>query len=906
MIYTFAGFELDTRAFELRRANANTVVAMEPQAFDVLRYLVEHNDRVATKEELLDSVWGTRFVTESALTSRIKDVRKAVGDDGRSQQVIRTVHGRGYRFVATVSCSGEDDSRADHRTTSTSFDASELLERGRELESLVAALDIARTRREGSVVLVAGEAGIGKSALVRAFGEIAKAHAVRLLVGGCDDMITARPMGPLRDIAYDLADQLDGVFAPDADIEHVFAALRGVLAEQVTVLVIEDIHWADDATLDVIRYLARRIDGLPAVLVVTYRQGEGGSEHRLRRVLGSLTGTSVRRMVLSPLSADATAQLAVGRSIEADELYRVTQGNPFFVTEVLATGDMSVPPTVRDAVLSRVEALGPEARDVLEHAAVIPSRAERWLVDAVVPAGAIGTAEAEYTSVLSGDDRYIWFRHELARRAVEEHLPPAARMRAHQQVLDALAAHGAVEPARLVHHAEQAGDIGTFVAHAPVAAADALRLGSYSQAIHVLERLLDHADKLPESAVADTASRLSYALYMVNRFADSARYGRRGVAAAELAGDPRVLADALLSLSRTLYWSDGPRAATVAAQRALSMVQALDDERRIAAAHAEMARARSDLASVGSVGEPSPDVIEHAERSLTLAEHLGDSYLRCHALQYRGTGRISVGDERGLEDVALAVELAHLDPRDETPTRACVNAAGGSLRAGRLDDAERYATLGLERGRGGEFTAGAYRLELTLQVVHMNRGVWDRAEEGLRTLVEWPGEPGIMRPLAASVLVRLLARQGRDDEARSILEGAVEGMADSSEIALVGPVTVAALEAAWLGGRATDMPAVAAPALALANDVGHRTTQAELIRLLQLAGHDVAVPVDPINPWAFGFAGRWQDAADAWAAHGCRYEGALELALAPDSRARSRGRADLDALGARATLAALG
>jgi hypothetical protein len=293
---------------------------------------------------------------------------------------------------------------------------------------------------------------------------------------------------------------------------------------------------------------------------------------------------------------------------------------------------------------------------------------------------------------------------------------------------------------------------------------------------------------------------------MRNRFADSARYGRRAVIAAEAIGDPTVLADALLRLSRTLYWSGGPHAARAAAERALPLLNQLGDEARLANVHAELARAWSDLATVGPVAEPTSEVVEHAEQSLRLAERLGDDYLRCHALQYRGTGRLGLDDPRGFDDLALAVELAQLDPRDEMPTRACVNASGGCFRAGRLDEAERYAILGLDRASGGEFSAGAYRLELTLQGVRSSRGAWEEAERGLRMLVEWPGEPGIMRPLAASLLARLLSRQGRHAEAAELLGPAMVSASNSSEIALVGPAIAAAVEAAWLVGRTDDMP----------------------------------------------------------------------------------------------------
>jgi len=101
VVLDFTDLELDTALFELRRDGR--AVPMEPQAFDVLAYLVAHRDRVVPKEELMDAIWGGRFVTEAAVTSRIKQVRRAVGDDGQVQGVIRTVHGWGYRFVAPVS-----------------------------------------------------------------------------------------------------------------------------------------------------------------------------------------------------------------------------------------------------------------------------------------------------------------------------------------------------------------------------------------------------------------------------------------------------------------------------------------------------------------------------------------------------------------------------------------------------------------------------------------------------------------------------------------------------------------------------------------------------------------------------------------------------------------------------------
>ena len=309
--------------------------------------------------------------------------------------------------------------------------------------------------------------------------------------------------------------------------------------------------------------------------------------------------------------------------------------------------------------------------------------------------------------------------------------------------------------------------------------------------------------------------------------------------------------------------------------------------------------------SVGPVGEPDPTVVRHAEQALGWPSAWATR--TCGATPSSTGGRVGSpsATSAGTDDLAAAVELAHLDPRDELPARACVNTSGGSYRAGRLDDAERYVRLGLERAGGGEFAAGTYRLELTLQGVRLSRGEWDEAEEGLRMLIDWPGEPGLMRPLATSLLVRLLARQGRHDEAAGVLQPALDEIAGSSEIAVVGPVTAAQLEAAWLGGLEADLPAIAAPAEALATRFGHRSTQSELARLLRLAATRRRRPP---NRSARGRP-RWRAVAG-----GRRRLGGDRLSLRAGGgagvggvrRARPRdGRRGAAALGAAGTLAAL-
>jgi DNA-binding winged helix-turn-helix (wHTH) protein len=895
MVFAFDDLVLDTDALELRRGD--DVVPMEPQAFDVLALLVEHRERVVTKDELLDTVWGTRFVSESTLTTRIKQARKAVGDDGRSQRLIKTAHGRGYRFVGAV------ERRADGTgVPSQRLDGVEhLLERDHELDVLSTTLARAEREGRGSVVLVAGEAGIGKSSLVQAF--VATTGVARPLIGGCDDLASPRALGPLRDVAREPGSPLAAAFADGGDADSVLAATLDLLADGPAVLVIEDVHWADDATLDLLRLVGRRIDALPAVLVATYRDDELPADHPLRRVLGALGGPHVTRVRLAPLSRQAVGALVGGSPQGADEIWDATRGNPFFVTEVLSSPHEPVPSTVRDAVLSRLYRLSPEARRLVELVAVVPSRTERWLVERAGPDLGDALAEAEVAGVVHVDAEHVWFRHELARRAVESSLSRTRHHELHRAVLAELAARDDTDPARLVHHARHAGETDRMLEYAELAAASTLRLRAYRQTVDFSDLLLEHADRVPADRAADVLARRSYALYVLNRLEDSAACARQAVEAATDDRDRYV--DALLILSRATYWADGPAAAAECARRALAALEGTDDTVRLSTAYADLARAHSNLATIGIVAEPDRRVVDAAERALALAESLGRTDLQSHALQYLGSGRLALGDERGFDDVEKAVVLAEVDPRDELPVRACVNAAGSMFRAGRLDEAERYVDLGLHRAEGGDFIAGEYRLELTRAAVQLASGRWDEAARVLDELIGRPGEQGMMRPLASSVLARLLARRGRPADAEAVLATAVADAMTSTEVRLVGPVAAAALEVAWLGG-ASDVSGLVEHALAVSRDAGHRASEGELVAYLRRAGHDASMAAEPPGPWAAGLAGDHRQAASAWAALGDRYEAALELMACPASAERAAGTRQLDELGAVGPLAALG
>ena len=421
-----------------------------------------------------------------------------------------------------------------------------LVERDAQLRRLEAALEEAR-RGRGTTVLVSGEAGIGKTSLLQEFADGAWPTA-RVLVGACEDLLTPRPLGPFRDMARD-AGGLAGLAGDDRD-----AFLDALLAEMAftqrpAVVIVEDAHWADAASLDIVRYLARRIERLSALLVVSYRDEELRDDHPFARMVAALAGPSVLRIELEGLSDEAVAELAAAAGLDPGPVVAAVGGNPFYLTEVLAAPGAAVPPSVRHAVRARFASLPASCRSSLERLAVVPSGAEPWLVRSLVEDPADLEPAERRGMVVSAQGR-VRFRHELARRAVELSLPSSRRMDHHRRALAALAVGGA-EPSRLVHHAVAAADDQAVAHNAAAAARDAAGSSAHREAAAFARLALEHEALFDRLEVARLHGLAALALYARNQFGDAAEHADRAVELWDAAGSaPLELGEALLISAR--------------------------------------------------------------------------------------------------------------------------------------------------------------------------------------------------------------------------------------------------------------------------------------------------------------------------------------------------------------------
>jgi DNA-binding CsgD family transcriptional regulator/tetratricopeptide (TPR) repeat protein len=769
-----------------------------------------------------------------------------------------------------------------------------MLERDAELSALAHAAREAADRH-GSVVLVKGEAGIGKSSLVQALRSHLPAEG-RMLVGYCDDLATPRTLGPFRDLVGSVGTELSRAVTDGSERDRVLTALRTELTwpEHPTVLVIEDVHWADDATLDALRYLIRRIADLPAVLVLTYRDDELNREHPLHGLLGQASRSDhVRHLPLRRLSQQAVRQLSAGSPVDAHDLFELTSGNPFFVHELLASAQGErVPPTIAGAVLARVRSLDPSVQDVLEQLAVVPSALDRWLVDVLVPGvgqGGGGTvavlAAAEEHGLLSVSTRKIAFRHELTRRAIADAVPAARLMALNQRVLDALIDHDGSDVSRIVHHAAQAGDQDAIIRYGPVAGRDAAGAGAHREAVAHFGLVLEHPDRFTPGERAELLAHYAIECYTIGAIDRAVEAGQRAVEENRSLGDPRPLGSSLRWLSR-IWWMAGNRAnAEQAGQEAISVLERAGDSRLLALA-------LSNESQLCMLAHRLAESIEYGERAATLAREAGDVAVLAHALTNIGIARWVLGDPAGqsLLDEALRVALEAGDVEDAC--RAYVGLVWNLLNWFRLDEAERYLTAAMKLAEETEFFGILSYMQAARARLDFARGSWDEAIRGAEAAADafLPA-----RCPALIVLGRVHARRGQPQAAR-LLSSAWELAVQIDELQRLGPTAAARAEDAWLRGDLARVLDIATPVYAEARRLDDPVHQAELGYWLTKAGQPAETGSG--HPYALQAAGRWREAAELWQAAGCPYEHAAALAESPEPGDLLASLEILDELGA--------
>jgi DNA-binding CsgD family transcriptional regulator len=751
----------------------------------------------------------------------------------------------------------------------------ELLERAREFAALDEAHDAAALG-QGRVVLVTGEPGIGKTSLVTSFVRGLEPGA-RVLSGTCDDLTIPRPLAAFRDLTGTASPALERAVEEGAGPHELQSLLVDELrrAPRPTVLVLEDVHWADEATMDVITVLGRRIEGLPAVVVLTFRGGEAPPDHPLHGALGAMPAQVSLFLELEPLSRTAVASLA---GEDAEAVYTVTGGNPFYVTELVASGRGSeLPPSVAAAVVGRASRLDDASRRLVELVSVVPARATTVVLDAVMPDWGVAAAEPERRQLLEVRPTYVRFRHELARTAIRSTVPIASRRRLHAEILGALLASGA-DPADVVHHAEAAGDEEVVAEYALVAGRRAAELASDREAYSHFRRAAQFADRFARSQRAALYEELAASAYAVGRIEDALPAIGTAIALHRELGDLAALGRCTRLSSRFHWYAGEGDAARREAREAVEILEPLG-------ASPELARAYSGVSQLAMLAEQTDEALAWGGRALELAVALGDERIRAHALINIGGARLHVDpDDTATMLEAHAIADAAGD-RNEA-LRALVNLGYSLMCWVRPEEARRYAEQALAyasehevqtwvRPDRHEVQARSPYAAALLAWLRLRAGDWGSAE-GIACGVLERGS-GVARLLAKTVLTELAVRRGDADASERL--GDLREEADrTGELQRIAPVLEVETVSALLRGE--PLPAER-----------FRATVERIVRPLRgwaaiqtaawAAVADVRVELgSPKSPVRAAMLRRdWAAAADAFGDVGWTYDRALMLSL---------------------------
>jgi DNA-binding CsgD family transcriptional regulator len=785
-----------------------------------------------------------------------------------------------------------------------------LLERDADLAALTAHWARARAGT-GGMVIVNGESGAGKSSLVHAFTQD-QAGQTPVLWGACDPLATPRPLGPLHDVADQLGEPSRALLTEGRKAHEIYSSVLNDLRREPCIVVVDDLHWSDQGTVDLLRFLLRRIRTTSSLVVGTVRQDDLGPSHPLRTLLGDAARSpDAISLSLQPLSSDAVRTMVEGRPIDPEQLHSLTGGNPFFVSEMLEHDGNDLPVTVRDAVLGRTTDLDDDARALLDLLVCAPEA----IPDRLLPPLGIGVPALralDAAGLIRRTQRGVAFRHDLVRLAVTGSLPPGGEAALHRQMLDALETTLRADPAVLVHHARGAGDPARILRYASAAGRAAARSGAHTQAAEFFQLALDHGEPATAEATAELLELLSTEAYLIDRLDEAIAAATRAMRLREQVGDAAGVSADLQALSVYEWYNADRAAAERHASDAVATLQPATDRGLLGHAHAwqaYLAVQASDLAGARRLNAQAQDV----------AADVDDRVLGVRTGLLEGICGLVEGDD-GARDRVLAIVAPAAQHFDEAYSTGYSNLAYLDVEQRRLRQARSVLEVSLPLTVEWDVPiCHAWQLG-TRGRLRLLEGDWAAAERDAGTILAGPSAPlARIWPHLVRGLVRLRRggivdpETGIDTEAPDPDGGPLDDLDMAWQLAnrfgepmRLLPAAAALVERLWLRGEPDHQVAEAAAVLRRFPAPGLDWARGELAVWLHRLDPSLATDdLDVSEPHRLQLAGDHQAAADAWDRLAEPYDRALALVDSGDQDAVRQGLDLLDRLGADAVAAKL-
>jgi len=750
----------------------------------------------------------------------------------------------------------------------------ELLERESYLDQLTALFQSAK-QGKGHSVFVLGEAGIGKTSLVKEFLSRTGDSAL-ILTGSCDSLFTPRPLGPLYDIAPQMGGSFFEILKTEKDRSLIFATfLHELMTGKIpVVLVFEDIHWVDEATMDFIKFLARRIGRLKCLFVLTYRDDEMKYQYPLTSIFGELPSDGYSKIAVNRLSREAVNQLALGKGYgSGDDVYKLTSGNPFYVTEILANYSPGIPERVKDSILAVFKGLGESARELWEFLSILPTGIDAGLFAQMDPSFGATLANCIASNIIVSPQDHLSFKHEIYRITIEESMTPYRRKALHRRVLALMQnlPSDTCTLSQLIHHARLADDHQLIAKFAPRAAREAASLGAHIEASKLYLVAIKHIDK-EDPSLASLYEQHAYECYLTNQSKEAIDSQERALQLWRKDNVRQKEGDTLRLLSQ-FWWHIGDQKKAIALAR--ESIQVLESE----TLSRECALAYCNFAQLSMLADDLESALAWGQKASTLAAELDDLRIVCYALNSIGSAmlRIPSTEQEGAERLNQSLSIALANGFHEHVARAYANLSYSYVLTRRYQDAEEVFETGLKYCDDNDLYSWKCYLLICKVKTLFETGRWAEAESLATATQNSPNNRS--RITALTILAKLAIRLGRLDQGMEIIVLVKSLAMATCDPQLIAPVLTAELERCWITGEPflwTEMESEEFKRCFENHNVWITSHLAYWIHKAGLHTHFIAGR-EIVTPFELELKGKFRAAAERWKEIRCPYEFALAL-----------------------------
>jgi len=727
---------------------------------------------------------------------------------------------------------------------------------------------------EGHAVFVSGEAGIGKTSLVRAFCK-ELTDECNIYQGTCDALFTPRPLAPLYDILLQMHEDVPAISGQIEDRAAFFTQFFHDLKNMrgITMLIIEDIHWADEATLDFIKFLARRITQLRCVFILTYRDNEIHSRHPLRNVLGQLQSGSFTRIQLPPFSRDAVDRLAKEKGYNGEDVYSISGGNPFYVNEILAGYSAGIPDNIKDSILSVYNRLDEKTKHIWQVLSVMPTAFDLRSLEKLEPNFIEAIESCLETKILIVDKGSIFFKHELYRRTVESSLSPLLRVALHKKILglllESFEENRKIE--QIIHHAKNANEYDLVVRYAPVAARQAASVGSHIEATKLYLSAIEYYQGNDEDLLIQFYEAYAYECYLTNQIREAIIYSGKALNIWKKKNHTEKIGNCMRFLSR-LWWFDGNR--KQAESFGGQAIQALDS---LPTSRAK-AMAYSNMSQLKMLSDQVEDCMFWGEKAISMAKELNDDEILCHALNNVGDVQIRIFSTRkqGIELLQESLNIALKNSYHEHAARAYTNLGHNGMLIKDYALAKKAFDEGIQYCEERNLDSWTMYMLASLARVHFETGSWNDALKIAEDLLKGDYLPPPAKIFALVVVGSIRTRRGEAD-AYPLLNEAKSKAMQTMELQRIVPALSALLEYEWIKGTRCIEEEVINNTISMMNQMGNLYENSEFAFWLKKARNQELPLQEVYEGYKLDNLKNVHRAATTWQNAGCPYEEGLAL-----------------------------